>query len=168
MDDLTAWSSLGLLVVTGIYAVLTWKLAKSAKASAESAQQSADAAMRTAATSEASIVRDFVARVVRLSNGQGMVHVTPVGFNAIVHKVDLKLLLLPDSDGKITESTSTTIYSEGPLHVHAGDDAFAKLKDSLPEGGLVIGQALITYSLSLKGETYERLVSIARGEPQAL
>lgn len=168
MDDLTAWSTLGLLVVTGIYAVLTWKLAMSAKASAESAKQSADAAMRTAATSEASVVRDFVAKLVRLSNGQGMVHVTPVGFNAFVHKVDLKLLLLPDSDGQITESASTTTFSEGPMHVHAGDDTFAVLKDSLPEAGLVVGQALVTYSLSANGGTYERLVSIARGEPQAL
>lgn len=55
----------------------------------------------------------------------------------------------------------------GPLHVHAGDDAFAVLKDSLPEAGLVVGQAIVAYNLSAHGGTYERLVSIARGEPQA-
>ncbi len=168
MDVLTAWSTLGLLVVTGIYAALTWNLAKSAKASAKSSQQSAEAAMRTAATSEASVARDFVAKVVRLPNGKGMVHVTPVGFNAFVHKVDLKVLLLPDVDGQITEAASTTTVSDGPIHVHAGDDTIAVLKESLPEGGLVMGQALITYGLSSSGETYERLVSIARGETEAL
>lgn len=168
MDTLTAWSTLGLLVVTGIYAVLTLKLAKSARASAESAERSAEAAMRTAATSEASVVRDFVARVVRLPNGHGMVHVTPVGFNAFVHQVDLKLLLLPDADGRITEATNTTTVSGGPIYVHAGDYTIAALKKPLPENGLAMGQALITYSLGSSGETYERLVSIARGETQAL
>lgn len=167
MDALTAWSTLGLLLVTGIYAALTWKLAKSAKASAESAQQSADAAMRTAATSESTVVRDFVARVERLPNGQGIVHVTPLGFNAFVHKVDLKLLLLPDADGQITEAASTTTTKDGPIHVHAGDDTIALLKDSLPEDGLVRGQALITYSLASNGEIYDRVVSVAQDQAES-
>lgn len=167
MADLTAWSTLGLLIATGIYAALTWNLAKSAQASAESAQQSAEAAMRTAATSEASVVRDFVARVVRLPNGQGVVHVTPVGFNAFVHKVDLKVLLVPDADGQITEATSTTTVSDGPIYVHSGDDTIAVLRAPLPQDGLVIGQALITYGLSVGGDTYERLVSISRREEES-
>jgi len=153
---------MGLLVVTGIYAGLTWKLAQSAKASALSAQQAAEAAARTAATSEASVVRDFVAKVVRVPNGRGMVHVTPVGFNAFLHKVDLKVLLLPDADGQITEATSTTTVEDGPIYVHAGDYSMAFLSHPLPEGGLVMGQALITYSLSSSGDTFDRLVSIAR------
>lgn len=163
----TAWATFGLLVVTAIYAFLTWRLSVHAKTSAqasqtaaEEAKRAANASSRSAAVAEAQILRDFEVSFGRTSKGHLVVMLRPVSFNAFVHQVDLKLLLVPDSDGSIREAASTTSTTDGPLLIHAGDMAPAFLKDTIAASGHVMGQALVTYSLSEDGERFERMVSV--------
>lgn len=172
-EEISAAATIGLLLVTAVYAWLTWRLAthadKSAEAAREAAQHSeaaAAASARSAAAAEAAVPVDFTVTATATTS-KTLVHLMSVGSNIFIHRVELKILVVPSADGEVYEESGTTTINGG-VFLHAGEQTFAVINKEIKTGSTLLGQALVTYSLDEKGQTRERRVSIGRITVDAL
>lgn len=166
-EEITATATIGLLVATAIYAWLTWRLAKHADKNAEAARQAAQhseaaaaASARSAAAAEAAVPVDFTVTATATTS-KTLLHLMSVGSNVFIHRVELKILVVPSAGGEIYEESATTTINGG-IFLHAGEQTFAVINTEIETGSTLLGQALVTYSLDEKGQTRERRVSIGR------
>lgn len=166
MDTVTAIATVGLLIVTGIYAWLTHRLSVHAEASSESARDAAEhaeaaatAAERSAAAAEASLDISFEVSAVATTS-RTIIHLVSQRANLFVHKVELKLIVVPRSSGEIYEVGGTTTIGGGPIFLHAGEQTFAVIDRAIEVGSVLMGQALVDYSLDESGTKRQRLVSV--------
>lgn len=166
METVTAIATVGLLIVTGIYAWLTHRLSEHAKASSASARDSAQhseaaaaAAERSAAAAEASLDISFEVSAVATTS-RTIVHLVSKRANLFVHQVQLKLIVVPRSTGEIYEVEGATTIGKGPIFLHAGEQTFAVIDREIEVGSVLMGQALVDYSLDETGTKRQRLVSV--------
>lgn len=185
-DNVTALSTVVLTGATIAYVVLTHRLSKAAresnrqaveaarssdeaaKAALATAQTLADATARATAIREASIDVDFHYSAVRAQGSTTVVLFKCGHASVFVSKVDVRLFVVAEpangQEGFVREFTGSTVFKDRPVRVNQGEQFFALLKDPLPVGASVIGQALVDFGFTDRDVDRQRTVQIPTDE----
>jgi hypothetical protein len=175
LEWLTFFSTLGLLVVTGWYAILTRSLALSARDSSRSAELAAQFAAQSAAAAVATLDIGFEVTPsyqFGVDNGVGLgVTLTCSGSTVFVHGASLiEALRSTKFDKGSEEFDSVWLDDEGralvedrdfPLRIHKGETLHLETSPEIviPEHVSIAGLSVrVRYSIDGKGEQIEREV----------
>ncbi|HUW86849.1 MAG TPA: hypothetical protein VMW30_00510 [Candidatus Paceibacterota bacterium] len=162
--------SIALLLVTAIYAWLTFAIAKetrkaaeASRDSAESARTAAEASLRSALVAEAQMNVDFEIKINRHTNGAvwfNLVSSVNVWVRAVA--VEIGVLVTQDGPGRACRADLqfADAHDSFPKYVHAGQGFSLEWLE--PEYGIgdygILGTASIAYSLNEGGEVRRREV----------
>ncbi len=169
-DTLSIFLNASLVVVTAIYAFLTWKIASktaegaaASERSAESSMKSARAALHAAEIAEAALVVEFDTNLFRRNSDHSyfVVSCSPRAANVFVHGATIRPMGAEvDPHGKLVKphplDDEVLVLKEGadcgelPAHLHAGEAASFEwhLGVDNPASFEVGGKLLVSYSLT--------------------
>lgn len=152
-------TSILLFIITLIYVIYTGKMANraqetvvEAKRAAEAGEKSAAAAVdaakaaeRSTALLEAQLRTDFDVRLSVLTD-TFLLLFTSQTLNIHVDSVELSILIVPAGEGGLREHKHSVRFADHRrLHVLAGADVLAPVRDRLELGDRVLGTATVNY-----------------------
>lgn len=168
------------MLVTAVYAVLTWLIArrtgdaaKAAQVSAEASRKAAESAARATAVAEASLHVEFEAKIRPMRNGEVWLNVKAKSASVYVHSVVAKLTVVRDLDPLNMEkaavvslvpaaATGSVSNWDFPKFLHVGEEVSLSWPRPIvrPGDDAVYGFLDFDYSLTVGGEHRVRSIYV--------